>query len=245
MLFFPSTTEAYIQYDLSTPRSGRTFAKLLGSGLTTTNLTDTLENPCTKDIDTNEIDSERKGGTWHQATNSLRLILCERADKACKASKENTAFMALIHKKHPNVFKLPMRYERYFIVWRASPPFSMIGISKHPVLLYNETASGYTQSQNWDDIPANRKVVEANKAKGMNATEPFGGRGYWAYFTYTVSIAYAWGRENDEVEQKNVGYLDDEIVLSIGIDDKAQGFARVKARDLVQCLKACPGKREV
>ena len=74
--------------------------------------------------------------------------------------------------------------------------------------------------------------------------EPFGGKGYWAYFTYTVSINYAWGRPNDEVEDKNVGYLDDEVVLGIGVDDKGQGFSRVKAGDLVGCMRACPGRRE-
>ena len=42
---------------------------------------------------------------------------------------------------------------------------------------------------------------------------------------------------------KNIGYLDDEIILSIGIDDKGQGFSRVKAQDLVTCMRACPPPR--
>ena len=251
MLFFPSTGESYIHYDLSTPRSGRTFAKLLGSGLTTTNLTDPLEIPCIQDLETEakEKNPARKGGTWHQATNSLRLILCNRSDKLCKPGRENTVFIALIHRKFPNVFKLPLRYERYFIAWEAMPPFSMLGISKHPLLLANETASGWSASDNWEDDPANQELVQSHKSwktidgQVSNTTEPYRGKGYWAYFTYTVSIAYAWGREGDEVEEKNVGYLDDEVVLSIGVDDRGQGFARVKAGDLVQCMRACPGRR--
>ena len=253
MLFFPSTGESYIHYDLSTPRSGRTFAKLLGSGLTTTNLTDPLEIPCIQDLETEgkEGNSARKGGTWHQATNSLRLILCDRSDKLCKPGRENTVFIALIHRKFPNVFKLPLRYERYFIAWEARAPFSMLGVSKHPLLLANETASGWSASDNWEDDPANQELVRSHKSRKSidgqvsNTTEPYHGKGYWAYFTYTVSMAYAWGREGDgdEVEEKNVGYLDDEVVLSIGVDDKGQGFARVKAGDLVQCMRACPGRR--
>ena len=124
----------------------------------------------------------------------------------------------------------------------------------------NETASGWTESENWSDDPLNVETVEKFKKQhhavnhsGQNGThnvsstdtssmEPFGGKAYWAYFTYTVSIAYAWGRGNsEEVGDKNVGYLDDEVVLAIGIDDKGQGFARAKAADLVQCLRACPG----
>lgn len=81
------------------------------------------------------------------------------------------------------------------------------------------------------------------KAENINAAmmEPFGGKDFWAYFTYTVSIAYAWGREDDEPGRKNVGFLDDEVILGIGIDDAGQGFARVKAGELVQCLRACEG----
>ena len=69
----------------------------------------------------------------------------------------------------------------------------------------------------------------------------------WADFTYTVSMAYAWGREprkggkGDEAEDMHVGYLDDEVVLAIGVDDAGSVFGRVKAGELVQCMQACPG----
>jgi len=195
-------------------------------------------------------DPAKKGGTWHQATNSLRLVLCSKGDKACKPGRQNTVFIAVVHRKFPNVLKLPLRYERYFIVWEASPPFSMLGISKYPLLMANETASGWLPSQNWDDDPirlqtfsnTNDPKHKAVDEKVVNGTEPYGGKGYWAHFTYTVSIAYAWGRERDEVEDKNVGYLDDEVLLSIGVDDEGQVFARVRAGDLVQCVRACEGR---
>ncbi|KAI4274077.1 MAG: hypothetical protein L6R38_006182 [Xanthoria sp. 2 TBL-2021] len=263
--FFPSSGESYIHYDLSHPTNtsirGRTFAKLLGNGFTTTNLTDPLELPCLIEDESKEADPVKKGGTWHQATNSLRLILCNRTDPKCKAINENMVFFAIIHRKFPNYLDLPLRYERYFMVWSATPPFSLLGISKHPILMANETASGWTESENWSDDPVNVETVETfknqhhvvnhlgnNSTHNINSTnslslEPYGGKGYWAYFTYTVSIAYAWERgNNEEVGDKNVGFLDDEVVLAIGIDDKGQGFARAKAADLVQCLRACPGR---
>ncbi|KAL8773549.1 MAG: hypothetical protein Q9209_001654 [Squamulea sp. 1 TL-2023] len=257
--FFTSNGESYIHYDLSHPTNtsirGRTFAKLLGNGFTTTNLTDPLELPCLINDDAQEMDSARKGGTWHQATNSLRLILCNRSDPNCNSNDENTVFFAIIHRKFPNWLTLPMRYERHFMVWSATPLFNLLGISKHPILMANETASGWTESQNWsDDLDNGEKVSKfqslhhvnhhGNSTNATISMEPFGGKGFWAYFTYTVSIAYAWGRGNEEVGDKNVGYLDDEVILAIGIDDKGQGFARAKAGDLVQCLRACPGRAE-
>ena len=60
-------------------------------------------------------------------------------------------------------------------------------------------------------------------------------------------MAYAWGRVpqekgkgGDEVWDMHVGYLDDEVILGIGIDDLGEGFARVKAGELVSCAMACP-----
>ncbi|KAI9823416.1 MAG: hypothetical protein M1832_002426 [Thelocarpon impressellum] len=224
MFFFPGN-EAYLHYEIS-PHGGRSFAKLLGAGLTTSNLTDPLEKPCLLDVSEDEPDQTRRGGSWHQATNSLQLVLCRRSDRDCEPNADNTVFFAVVHRKHPNALKLPLRYERYFIVWSAVPPFSMLGVSQHPVLMANETASGWSAAQNWADDE------EALREK----------RGFWAYFTYTVSIGYAWGRPGDEAHTKNVGYLDDLVLLGIGIDDQGQGFATVPAGELLQCLRACPGR---
>lgn len=251
LLFFPASGESYLHYDLSDPHGGprgRTFAKLIGSGFTTTNLTDPYEISCIRGLDANETHPAMRDESWHQATNSLRLILCDRSDANCKPERNNTVFFAVVHRKFQNFFSLPLRYERYFIVWAATPPFTMLGISQHPILLANETASGWPPPENWTDDPINvEKVAQTKVRYHGNVTDPeknaMGGKDLWAYFTYTVSISYAWGRPNDGLETKNVGYLDDEVVLGIGIDDAGQGFARVKARDLLQCLRRCEGRR--
>jgi hypothetical protein len=245
MFFYPESGESFIHYDISNPKNqsrGRTFAKVIGAGLTTVNLTDPYELSCINDVGPDEPDEVKRGGTWHQATNSLRLVLCNRADKACTSNEFNNVFFTIIHRKHPNYLKLPLRYERYFTVWAATPPYSMLGLSQHPILMANETASGWFMDENWDDDAENAAKVAEHKAMfGSESHDPHGGKEYWAYFTYTVSIAWAWGREV-EVEEMNVGYLDDEVVLAIGIDDMGQGMARVKAADLLQCLRACPGR---
>ena len=140
------------------------------------------------------------------------------------------------------------------MVWSATPPFEMLGISQHPILMSNETASGWSPSENWSDDPVNAKTVTKTKAATAtnNASEPYGGKGYWAYFTYTVSISYAWGREpragkdgGDEAQDMHLGYLDDEVLLAIGVDDKGRAVSRARGGSVVQCLRACPGRGEV
>ena len=275
MIFYTASGESYIHYDLSDTKGGprgRTFAKLLGNGLSTPNLTDPLESPCLQELGENEPDMAKRGGRWHQATNSLRVILCDRSEKGCAPTPTNQVFVSLVHRKFANYLKLPLRYERYFIVWEARPPFHMLGVSKYPVLMANETASGWTAEQNWDDWPLptppsaiegdghklresrRKRDIEPGFAAAHNASSAVApdttsnatsviGRDFWAYFTYTVSISWAWSGEKVEAEMKNVGYLDDEVLLSIGIDDKGQGFSRVKAGDLMECMRACPAPR--
>lgn len=224
-MLFSNADDSYVQYEIS-PRRGRTFAKLLGGGLTTTNLTDPLEQACLTDAAAAAAAASDEKATWHQATNSLRLVLCERADARCKPGPENTVFFAVVHRKYANALRLPMRYERYLIVWAASAPFGMLGVSRHPVLVANETASGWSARENWDDDAAALRDARPN----------------WAYFTYTTSIAYAWGRDGDEALSKNTGFLDDDVILNVGVDDAGQVFARVPVRELLQCLRACPGR---
>ena len=244
-LFYPPSGESFVHYDISrldNVTSGRTFGKLLGNGHTTVNLTDPLEPPCISHLEDSQPGAIRNKGRWHQCTNSLRLILCNRQSKKCKPTKDNTVFIAIVQRKHLNSLRLPMRYERYFMVWSAQAPYRMLGISKHPILLANETASGWEMWENWDDDPENAALVAKHGPRSgqWNSKDPYSGKGYWAYFTYTVSMAWAWGRPDTEVEGMGEGYLDDEVILSIGIDDKGQGIARVKAAELVSCLRACP-----
>lgn len=285
-MFFPTPSTSYIHYDLSPPSlpapfkstdRGRTFAKLLPDGRTTLNITSLLEQPCLF----NEPDARGEPGHWHQATNSLKLILCKRGEAdygKCSADDQgNSVHFAVIHRKFSNVWKLPLRYERYFVVWETRPPFQMLAMSKYPMLFRNETASGWSAHENWavemqeelhTDLKAGqnlrwrRLLNESRTINNMSAghtTRPLDtedawlqkdriygqSRANWAYFTYTPSIAWAWRPQSrlihneDPLEALNVGYLDDEVVLGIGLDDTAQAFARAKAETLLQCMRAC------
>ena len=171
----------------------------------------------------------------------------------------------------------------------------MRGVSKYPLLLWNETASGWTGIQNWvremeeedgqpnlrlrlkhegtsekrslslrtsmnrvDALIVNETLYAKHNATNSTGTEnddvrqlekdPISDRTWenWAYFTYTPSIAWAWRPQSafadgeDALESLNVGYLDDEVIMGIGMDDIEQAFARVKAKTLLQCLRTCP-----
>jgi hypothetical protein len=304
-LFFPTSKEAFLHYDLSIPRpleenktgDGRTFAKLIGNGYTTPNLTDPSEPVCLHD----EPDRRGKYGHWHQTSNSLKLILCHHAQaerRECSEDQEGRAVhFAVMHRKFSNEWNLPLRYERFFVVWDARSPFRMLGVSRHPVLMANETASGWSAQENWADdaetpgldetpvaeallnLTSGNQIVkehdadddsspESNLTKSHSNTTTPPEKPNWAYFTYTPSIAWSFRpspslrlREHENhqpekyplsavdadvdeehtrtLEALNVGFLDDEVILGIGLDDQGQGFARVRAEELVGCLRAC------
>lgn len=223
VMFFPSPATSYLQYELNS--TTRTFAQLIGGGLTTQNMTDLAEEPCLSDeLGEIETDIFTVSSSWHQTTPALNLVLCERSNTSCIANNPATVFFAAIQRKHNNGFGLPIRYERYFVVWSATWPFNMLAISQHPILLANETNRGWKPAEIWDDVPeAKDREVRGN-------------------FTYTTTVAYAWGRAESDIREKGTGYLDDEVILSVGIDDKNGLYGKVIAQDLLQCLRICPGR---
>ncbi|KAH7409520.1 hypothetical protein BKA64DRAFT_570446 [Cadophora sp. MPI-SDFR-AT-0126] len=224
VMFFPSPATSYLQYELNS--TTRTFAQLIGGGLTTQNMTDPFEQPCLSDeLGEAETDIFTVSSSWHQATPALKLILCTQSNTSCIADNPATVFFAAIQRKNNNGFGLPIRYERYFVIWSATWPFNMLAVSQHPILLANETNRGWKPLEIWDDVP---------EAKHEN-------RGVWGEFTYTTTIAYAWGRAESDIREKGTGYLDDEVILSVGIDDKDGLYGKVVAQDLLQCLRICPG----
>jgi len=320
-LFFPTPEEAYLHFDLSIPRQatdgnktvgGRTFAKVIGNGFTTANLTDPFESLCLLD----EPDNRGKHGHWHQTSNALKLILCRRAEAErgeCSEAQEGRAVhFAVMHRKFSNDWDLPLRYERFFVVWDARPPFRMLAMSRYPTLMWNETASGWGGEENWaindeykdgddsddndrknntqisvddrrnttkTDMPANESLHQPptpptlpKRTWNNTITPPPPSAPLpqhhetWAYFTYTPSISWSFrpspairlrehenppddpqtnsanpnGEHTRTLEALNVGYLDDEVILGIGLDDRGQGVARVKVQDLLACLRRCP-----
>ncbi|KAB8294793.1 hypothetical protein EYC80_006754 [Monilinia laxa] len=180
------------------------------------------EIPCLIDATLEEIASNKymANAVWHQTTPALKLILCTRFNATCISKTPDTVFIAAIHRKHKNILGLPIRYERYIVMWAATSPFNMLAISQHPILFANETTTGWTAKESWDDVP------EALSE----------GRDFWAKLTYTTTIAYAWNKEDGDLRDKGAGYLDDEIILSVGVDDHDQVYGKVLVSELLQYI---------
>lgn len=178
-LFFPGPGQAFLHYDIAVrtsksgqPIGGRTIAKLIGSGYTTSNLTDPAESPCLHDV----VDAKQQRGHWHQASNSLKLILCTRGEAergTCTEAQEGRhAHVAVIHRKFTNEWKLPMRYERFFAIWEGTAPFRMLAISRFPVLMWNETRTGLDEEgsiQNRSDIATESRFTKASSTQEAQA----------------------------------------------------------------------------
>jgi hypothetical protein len=196
--------------------------------LTTSNITSHDEEPCLRNALPEQAEGNRFVGSslWHQATPALKLVLCNRSNLTCHGERQSSVFFAAIHRKHLNGFDLPIRYERYFAVWSTHPPFNVLAVSEYPILFHNETATGWNETENWDDTD------NANANHGV-----------WARLTYTTTIAWAWRPDEGDIREKGIGYLDDEVILSIGVDDQDQVYALATPSELLQCLRICPSRR--
>lgn len=255
----------------TTTYRGRTFARLTGNGFTTRNLTHRLEEACFSP--SHSLDQFQNRGHWHQGSNALRLILCTRTEARQGECDEEMALedgrsvhFAIMHRKFSNELELPLRYERYVVVWEGREPFQMLGVSEWPTLMRNERARPWTVEENWpaeneEGEPGWNKTTRMFKRgegrKGVEEEQEGeeGSVGREAYFTYTPSLSWAWrphsgglGKEeeddDDDVEhmsQLGTGYLRDEVLVGIGLDDVSQAFVRVKVEDLLQCLRLCTG----
>lgn len=67
----------------------------------------------------------------HQATNSLAVTLCRRADPACVAGAENTVLFTIFH--HKTFRDMHSVYEPYVMAFRQEAPFEVYGVSEKPI----------------------------------------------------------------------------------------------------------------
>lgn len=108
---------------------------------------------------------KKQSAVLRQATNTLRLSLCEFP---CTATDENTVLISIIHVKFQEGYR--PYYERRVVMTSAHFPFDVIGIS--PPLIYagaDEQDLIYTTTIAWDSRQAPRKnrekVAELNLEK--------------------------------------------------------------------------------
>jgi hypothetical protein len=155
----------------------------------------------------------------HQATNSLSITLCKRADPACTPTDANTFILTIF--QHKSYYYMHSVYEPYVMLFEQVSPFSVYGISSKPLWI-----SGRGKPGQWTN------ATFRTEASLKNETEMF----------YVTSMN--WRQQG----QKYHGYLDDVVFLAFGIEDWTTGGIDVLARDLLRDLAFCeevqrPGSR--
>lgn len=255
---------------------GRTVSQLISHGFSTQNLTSPLEPPCF-DLasDLHVHDSFNNTGHWHQGSNSLRVVLCSRAQfrsrtcipdpsdpvlaDASKLSwrhyeeflKREGAILhfSIIHRKFTNDWDLPMRYERYVLAWEARRPFRIVAVSEHPLVFGTERARPWSIEEDVAWHSTNDTGWGSTEGDGQKQERREKIEESTAYFTYTPSIAWSWRPKDEDGaahrdrghEDLGTGYLGEEVIAGVGMDDIAQGYVQVRVDELLECMRLCPG----
>ncbi|KAK4153589.1 hypothetical protein C8A00DRAFT_43530 [Chaetomidium leptoderma] len=96
----------------------------------------------------------------HQATNSLKITMCNRADKKCSPHAGNTFIMAII--QHKTYYSYHSEYEPYVVLFQQRAPYELYAISKKPLWISGRkrhtgraTDMMYVTSVNWQERGVN------------------------------------------------------------------------------------------
>lgn len=96
----------------------------------------------------------------HQATNSLKVTMCNRADKKCEAHDGNTFIMTII--QHKSYYNYHSEYEPYIVLFQQRAPYELYAISKKPIWISGrqrhdgrKTDMMYVTSVNWRERGVN------------------------------------------------------------------------------------------
>lgn len=211
-LFWDSENKAYVHHDIY---PHRVFAQLNFDGSVGPNLAGlsaSKDDVCLSMYMPSLAPQEE---SIHQATNSLSITLCKKADPGCVATDANTFVFTIFH--HKSYHDWHGIYEPYVMVFQRYAPFTVHAISQRPIWIHGRNAlTRDTQSLLYSD--PNKDIPEGH-------TEMF----------YVTSIS--WKTHG----QKYHGYLDDPMFLAFGIEDTRAGLIDILAEDLFSNLGYCPG----
>ncbi|KAK9490749.1 hypothetical protein V1508DRAFT_252784 [Lipomyces doorenjongii] len=160
----------------------------------------------------------------HQATNSLRVTLCEYP---CEPTLDNTVLISIMHVKYERF--LDVYYRRYLVVMNATAPFHILARSSN--LMYagtDERHMVYSVALEWDHSHYRRRRESLDNPP--NAVEK----------REESSLAKLTPDTNNLVNDYYHGWLDDTVLISLGLNDKESAFIHVKASQLLDCLELCP-----
>ncbi|EXJ81884.1 hypothetical protein A1O1_07949 [Capronia coronata CBS 617.96] len=155
----------------------------------------------------------------HQATNSLSITLCARADPACKPTEENTFIMAIFQQKF--YYAYHNVYRPYVVLLRSSAPFAVHAISQKPMWFHGHKKMA-------DKHAAAEKTKTTTRRRGLEERDAAA-----AEMFFVTSIAW---KTNGQTYH---GYIDDVMFVTFGIEDNRAGAIDVRAGDLLKDLGVC------
>lgn len=146
----------------------------------------------------------------HQATNSLTITLCNRHDKSCRPTPQNTFVFTIFH--HKSYYSYHSNYEPYVMLFDQQAPFAVHAISQKPIWINGRAMPGQGSRPSWIE-----------KAEDWVQTEMF----------YITSMA--WKQQG----QKMHGFLDDVLFIAFGIEDSKTAGIDITAGELFKDLALC------
>ena len=216
-LFWDQDDQVYAHYDVWPKRA---FAKLGPDGSVGKNLAPKTAQNDDKCMATYmpHVEPKPKEESIHQATNSLSVTNCRRADPACKPSEKNTFIFTIFQWK--TFADLRSNYEPYVMVIEQKAPFAIHGISTKPIWIHGRGTAGKV-----DDEKKSKAVVAKrnNGKKPWDQTEMF----------YITSMSWKSPR------QKYHGYIDDVVFLAFGVEDAGTAGIDVVVGDLLMDIGLC------
>ncbi|KAL2123470.1 hypothetical protein VTJ04DRAFT_3925 [Mycothermus thermophilus] len=152
--FWDNKDVMHVHWDMWPSRG---FARLFNNGTTgpnLSNITAAADGKCLKrympELPDNKLES------IHQASNSLRITLCDRADPKCSPNAGNTYIMTII--QHKTFYGYHSEYEPYVVLFQQRSPFELYAISKKPLWISGrrrhkgrKTDMMYVTSINWKE----------------------------------------------------------------------------------------------
>ncbi|EAQ91510.1 hypothetical protein CHGG_03445 [Chaetomium globosum CBS 148.51] len=156
-VFWDKDNEMHVHYD-AYPKRG--YAKLERDGSTGPELATKTAKPDEKCLQRYLPKLPAELESIHQATNSLKITLCNRADKKCEAHDGNTYIMTII--QHKTYYDYHSEYDPYVMLFQQRAPYELYGISKKPLWISGRkhhkgrrTDMMYVTSANWKDRGVN------------------------------------------------------------------------------------------
>lgn len=218
-VFWDAEGQGYVHYDIAPSRS---FAQLQPDGSVGPDLSPVVaesDDVCLRRL-LPTLAPGANSESIHQATNTLSITLCARADPACVPGPDNTFVLTIV--QHKSFYRLHSTYEPYAVLFRAVEPFEVYGVSSKPLWISGRRAPPSAASPSPDSLSQQEGGSDAMRSVKLQSE-----------MIYVTSIS--WKAHG----QRYHGFLDDVLFLGFGIEDAATGVIDVLARDLVDGINLC------